>query len=193
VSVSARRAEAGLEGAGGGARAAAALERAGTFVLAVAGRAVRLAAVAAVAGLVAWWALYRAIDPGDVRTGVLFVAGLLLAFPPVALGLFALAARTLVALPDRIRQIPGAVGDRAGEISRRAGRVAEARRRGVVRGLPALAGLWWSVASARDLLQFLSPAAVLLRSATLVAAAIALPAALLEILLGAVGLVWLAV
>jgi hypothetical protein len=161
-------------------------------VLAVAGRVLRLAAIAALAGLVAWWALFQALDPGDVRAGALFLAGLLLAFPPVALVLFAVAARTLAALPDRIWQIPGAIGDRAAEISRRAGHLAEARRRGLVRGLPAMAGLWWSVASARDVIQVLSPAAVLLRSATLIAAAIAVPAALLEILLGGVGLVWLA-
>jgi hypothetical protein len=191
VSVSARRAEAGPRGPGG-ARVAAALAQASTFVLAVADWAVRLAAIAAVAGLVAWWALYLAVDPGDVRAAVLFVAGVLLAFPPVALVLFAVAARTLAGLPDRIRQIPGAIGDRAGEISQRAGRVAEARRRGLVRGLPAMAGLWWSVASARDVIQVLSPAAVLLRSATLIAAAIALPAALLEVLLGVAALVWLA-
>jgi hypothetical protein len=192
VSVSARRAEDGSPGAGGGTRRAAALEQAGAFLLAVAGRAIRLAAIAAAAGLVAWWALFQAIDPGDVRAGVLFVAGLLLAFPPVALGLFAVAASTMAGLPDRIRQIPGTVGDRAGEISRRVGQLAEARRRGLVRGMPAMARLWRSVASARDVLQVLSPAAVLLRSATLIAAAIALPAALLEILLGVVGLVWLA-
>jgi hypothetical protein len=192
VSVSARRAETGPPGAAGGTRGAAALEQAAAFVLAVAGKAIRLAAIAAGAGLVAWWALFQAIDPGDFRAGVLFVAGLLLAFPPVALGLFAVAARTMAGLPDRIRQIPGTVGDRAGEIYRRVGQLAEARRRGLVQGMPAMARLWWSVASARDVLQVLSPAAVLLRSATLIAAAIALPAALLEILLGVVGLVWLA-
>jgi hypothetical protein len=192
VSVSARRAEAGPRGPGSATRVAAALEQAGAFVLAVADWAVRLAAVAAVAGLVAWWALYLAVDPGDVRAAVLLVAGVLLAFPPVALLLFAVAARTLAGLPGRIRQIPGAIGDRAGDISRRATRVAEARRRGLVRGLPAMAGLWWSVASARDVIQVLSPAAVLLRSATLIAATIALPAALLEVLLGVAALVWLA-
>jgi hypothetical protein len=173
--------------------AAAALERAGAVLGAVAARALRLAAVATVAGAVTWWALYRGIDPGDVRATVLLVAGVLLAFPPAALVLFAVAARTLVTLPERIRQAPGAVRHRAGEISRRAGDLAEARRRGLLRGIRSLARLWWSVASAREVLQMLSPAAVLLRSSTLVAALIALPAAILEILLGAGALIWLMV
>jgi hypothetical protein len=193
VSVSVRRADTspGLPAPGSGGRAAAALEGAGAFVRAVAERALRLAAVAAVAGAVAWWAIYWEVDPGDVRTAILVLAGLLLAFPPAALAVFGVAARTLASLPDRIRQTPGAAKDRAAEISRRAGSVAEARRRGLVRGLPAVAGLWWSVASARDVLQVLSPGAVLLRSSTLVAAAVALPAAVLEVVLGVAALLWL--
>lgn len=190
MSVSARPADGrgGLPGPG----AAAALERAGAFLRAVAAKALRLGAVAALGGAATWWALYVAIEPGDLRTAVLVLSALLLAFPPTALALFAVAARTLLALPERIRQAPGAIRDRADEISRRAGQVAEARRGGLLRGVPALARLWWSVASARELLQLASPAAVLLRSATLVAALIALPAAILEVLLGVAALLWLA-
>lgn len=173
--------------------AAAALERAGAVLGAVAARALRLAAVATVAGAVTWWALYLGIEPGDVRASILLVAGVLLAFPPTALVLFAVAARALASVPERIREAPGAVRHRAGEISRRAGDLADARRRGFLPRIRSLARLWWSVASVREVLRVLSPAAVLLRSTTLVAALIALPAAVLEILLGAGALIWLLV
>ena len=190
MSVSARPAD-GRRGRGGPG-AAAALERAGTFLRALAGKALRLGAVAALGGAATWWALYVAIEPGDLRAAVLVLSALLLALPPTALALFAVAARTLLALPERIRQAPGAIRDRAGEISSRAGQVAEARRGGLLRGIPAVARLWWSVASAKELLELASPATVLLRSATLIAALIALPAAILEVLLGAAALLWLA-
>ncbi len=170
-----------------------AVERAARLIRGLARQALRLGAVAAAGGAVAWWALYRGLDPGDARTAVLIVATLLLAFPPVALVLFAVAARTLLALPGRLREAPGAIRERAGEISRRGAELTEARRRGLLRTVPALGRLWWSVSSAREVLQVTSPAAVLLTPATLLAAGIAVPAAILEILLGIAGLLWLAV
>lgn len=170
----------------------AAVERAARLIRGLARRALRLGAVAAVAGAVAWWALYRGIAQGDARTAVLFVATFLLAFPPVALVLFAVAARTLVALPARLRQAPAAIRERAGEISRRGTELTEARRGGLLRAVPALARLWWSVSTAREALQVVSPAAVLITPATLVAAVVAVPAAVLEILLGIAGAAWLA-
>jgi hypothetical protein len=169
-----------------------ALARASGALRGLAAGAIRLAVVAALAGALGWWALFRGLDPGDLRTGILIVAGVLLAFPPVALGLFAFAARTLAALPDRIRGSSAALRERAGEISRRASALAEARRRGGPRSVPALARLWWSVSSAREVLQVAGPGVVLLTPAMLVAAIIAAPAALLEILLGVAGLIWLA-
>lgn len=172
---------------------APALERAAQIIRELARRALRLAVPAAIAGALAWWALYRGIDPGDGRTAVLVVATILLAFPPVALILFAVAARTLVALPGRLREAPRAIRERGAEISRRGADLTEARRRGLLRVVPALARLWWSVSSAREVLQVASPAVVLLTPATLVAAAIAVPAAVLEVVLGVAGLLWLMV
>jgi hypothetical protein len=170
----------------------AAVERAAGIIRGLARRALKLGAMAAVAGAVAWWALYRGVDPGDARTAVLIVATLLLAFPPVALVLFAVAARTVLALPGRLREAPGAIRERVGEISRRGTEVTEARRRGLLRTVPALGRLWWSVSSVREVLQVVSPAAVLVTPATLVAAVIAVPAAVLEVLVGIGGAVWLA-
>jgi hypothetical protein len=171
---------------------AGALAVASGVVRGLARTAVRLAIVAAAAGAVAWWALARGIDPGELRTGVLVAAALVLAFPPVALVLFAIAARTLAELPGRIREAPGALKERAGEISRRATALTEARRRGGLRSVPALARLWWSVSSVRDVLQVAGPGVVLLTPAVLAAAVAAVPGAILEILLGLAGLLWLA-
>jgi hypothetical protein len=168
------------------------LARASGALRSLAGGAIRLGLAAAVGGALAWWALFRGLQSGDLRTAILVVGAVILAFPPVALGLFAVAARTMAALPGRLSDAPGSLRERTGEISRRASALAEARRRGGLRALPALARLWWSVTSARDLLQVVGPGAVLLTPATLVAAIAAVPGALLEILLGVVGLVWLA-
>ncbi len=167
------------------------LDRAIGVLRGLARATLRLAAVALVAGLAVWWAVFQGGDPGEDRTVILVVLAVLLLAPPVVLLLFAVALRTLIGLPDRLREAPGAIGDRLGEIRRRMAELSEASRQGTVRAVRSLFRLGWSIASSREVLE-VSPAVVLLTPGMLVATLLAAAGAVLEILLGALALVWLA-
>ena len=171
--------------------AAGALERASSLLRRIARSAGRLALLALLAGAVMWWALYSGIDEG--RTVALVVAAVLLLAPPFVLGLFVMGVRALIELPRRIREAPGEFRDRAGEIARRSSELGEARRQGLVRAVAALFRLGWAVASSRELVEVASPALVLLTPWMLGATLLAALAAVLEIVLGAGALIWLAV
>ncbi|HEX2031078.1 MAG TPA: hypothetical protein VHL78_06735 [Actinomycetota bacterium] len=147
-----------------------------------------LAAAALAAGAGAWWALRGAIGDGEARGVVLAVVGVVLLAPPAVLAVFALALRALADLPRRLRGAPDEVRDRAAHIRRRAAELAEARGRGVLAGLRAVVRLWWAAASSRELLEVLSPAAVLLTPGLLALTAVAAVAAVLEIIVGLVAL-----
>ncbi len=151
----------------------------------------RLAAVALVAGLAVWWAVFQAADPGEDRTVILVVLAILLLAPPIVLSLFALALRTLIGIPHRLREAPGATRDRLGEIRRRMAELSEASRQGTVRAFRSLFRLGWSIASSREVLE-VSPAVVLLTPGMLVATVFAAAGAVVEILMGALALLWLA-
>jgi hypothetical protein len=139
--------------------------------------------------LAAWIAL-RGLLPAEDRSAVALVVGaLLLAAPPVGLALFVLAVRAVLALPGRLRELPAAVGSRAGEIRRRAAEVGQSRT-SLSRARRTF-GLLRAVSSSREVLEVLTPAAVLLRPWLLIAAPFAAAAAAVEILLGLVAVVWL--
>lgn len=163
------------------------IERASGVIRGVARAAGRLAAAALASGAVLWWAVFRAVE--DV--GPVVVLAVVLIAPPAVLGLFVMGLRALVALPARLRDAPAAVRQRAGHIRVRAAEVSEARRRGVVRTLPALFRFWWSVATSREVLQVLSPALMLLTPWMLIAAVVAAGAAVAEVVAGAGALLWL--
>jgi hypothetical protein len=167
------------------AAAAAVLRRLGSGAL-------RLAGLALIAGALVWWALATGLDPGDARTTVLILAAVLLLAPPAGLVLFALAVRALLALPDQLRQAPAAVRERTGEIGSRARAVAEAREHGLLRSAAALVRLWWSVASSREVVEVVAPAAILLTPWTVVAGVVGAGAAVVEVLAGFGALLWLA-
>jgi hypothetical protein len=149
-----------------------------------------LALVAALAGVVAWFGLRALLDGGAGSAVALVVAALLLAVPPALLGLLVGAVKALLALPDQLRRLPSEVGSRAGEVRRRAAELGQSRSAWT--GARRSFGLLRAAAGARDVLEVLTPAAVLLRPWLLVAAPLAVAAALVEILLGLVAGVWLA-
>lgn len=152
--------------------------------------ATRLALTALTAGAVVWWALRQGLDEGQ---GFLVVTAVILLLPPALLGLFVVAVRTLISLPQRMREVPGAMRERAGDIRRRAGDVVEARRTGRGRTILAALRLVRSVASSRELLEILPAGAVLLTPGMLVATVVATVAALFEAALGVLALIWLGV
>lgn len=169
-----------------------ALDRASGFLRRLAGRILRLAVLALAAGALVWWAVFVEL-PSDERAVVPVVLGILLAIPPLILGLFGLALRGLAGLPGRLRETPGQARERIVEARRRLAEVAEARRRGLVSGLGALVRLGWSLRSSREVLEVAGPAAVFLTPGMLAASVAAFIAALAEVLAGAIALVWLSV
>ena len=140
--------------------------------------------------MVAWFALRALLRDGDGSTVALIVAALLLALPPAVLGLLVGAIHALLALPDQLRRLPAEVGSRVGEVRRRATEVGQSRS--AWSGARRSFGLLRAAAGARDVLEVLTPAAVLLRPWLLIAAPLAVAAAAVEILLGLVAGLWLA-
>lgn len=165
-----------------------AIDRASAFLQGVARSVFRLAGVALLGALAVWWALWRGLDPGDGRTSGLVIGGILLLAPPVILALFAVAVRALADVPRRVRGAPAAFRERAEEIRRRVGDL----RTGRSRPLGSLFAIWRAGASWRELLEVVSPALVLLTPWMLVAAVLAAPIAVLEVVAGVIAAIWLA-
>jgi hypothetical protein len=140
---------------------------------------------------VACFLALRALLPPDDRSGVaLVVAAVLLLVPPLLLALVVVAVRALLALPSRLREVPGAVGGRVAEVRRRAAAVSESRSAWGRAGRTF--ALLRAAVSSREVLEVLTPAAALLRPWLLVAAPFATAAAVVEILIGGVAVAWLA-
>jgi hypothetical protein len=178
---------------GSAARTRVAVDRAIPFLRSVARATVRLAGIALAAGAVVWWAMFTSIPSDDPRAPLLVVGAILLLLPPAGLILFALATRTLIGLPDRIRRLPDAVRYRIGEVVRHSGALGSLRRSGNAFGrLRALFRLGWTVATSREVLEVLGPATILLRPWMLPLGVLAAIAAVVELLLGLVALLSLA-
>jgi hypothetical protein len=175
------------------ARVVSTLERAKPFLGRLARSALRLAGLAVVAGAAVWWGIARAVPSGEARLPLLTLAAVLLLAPPAMLVLFVLAVRALVALPDRLRAVPGAVRERLTEIGSHAGAVTAIDRGSVWTRLRSLFRVPWSIASSREVIEVLGPWAALISPWMLPAAIVASVASLIEILLGAFVLVWLTV
>jgi hypothetical protein len=172
---------------------ASTLEHAQPFLRRLSRPVLRLAVLALAAGAVAWWGIGRAVPSGDARGPVLAVTAVLLLIPPVILFLFVLAVRALIGLPGRLRAVPGAVRGRLADIARHSGAMTAAGRGSALARLRSLFRLGWSVASSREVIEVLGPAAVLVTPWMLAASAVAAVAAVIEIVVGTVALVWLAV
>ena len=167
-------------------------QRAVAFLRRLGGVTTRLALLGLVGGALAWEALRRALAREEDVTLVLVVTAILVLAPPVILGLFVFALRALRSLPQRIREAPGTVRERATEIRRRAGEVGSGRP-GLVGGIRSLVRLWSAVSSSREVVDGLAPAALLLNPWMLGAAAVAAGAAVIEVILGVVALILLAI
>lgn len=175
------------------ARVVSTLERAKPFLGRMVRSALRLAGLALVAGAAVWWGIARALPSGEARLPLLTLTAVLLLAPPAVLLLFVLAVRALVALPDRLRAVPGEVRERLTEIGRHAGALTAIDRGSVWARLRSLFRVPWSIASSREVIEVLGPWAVLISPWMLPAAIVASVASLIEILLGAFVLVWLTV
>jgi hypothetical protein len=174
------------------AAAAQALDRVASFLR----RFSRRVAVLAVAGLVGGAAIgVVAVSetPAENRLAVAIILGVVLAIPPVVLGLFAIAVRALVQLPQRIRESPEAVRGHADDLATRARAVGEARSAGRIRTLAAVVRLVRTAGSTRDLLGSILPGAFLFNPARLLGTALAAAGAIVEVVLGAIAIVWLLV
>jgi hypothetical protein len=172
---------------------ASTLERATPFLRRVARPVLRLAGLALVGSAGAWWAIARSAPAGDARVPLLAVAAVLLLTPPAILYLFVLAIRALIQLPGRLRAVPAAVRQRLAEIGRHSGAITAPDRGSGWARLRSLFRLGWSIASSREVVEVLGPAAVLVTPWMLAAAALAAAASVIEIVVGAVALLWLAV
>lgn len=163
-------------------------DRAASAVRRIAALVLRLALLALVGGGLVWWAVARSSQAGSLALGVV---GVILLAPPFVLALAWLALRALAELPRRLREAPAMARDRAGELRRLAGRVAESRRQGLRSQIAALVRLGWTASSSREVLE-LSPALALLTPPMLGATVVAAAAAVVEVLAGVVALASLA-
>ena len=171
-------------------RAVQAMDRISTFLR----RFSRRVAILAVAGLIGGAAIGVAVvrrTPVDNRLTVAVVLGVVLALPPIVLGTFALAVRTLVHLPQRVRGSPEAVRAHAEDLGRRAREVADARTGGRLRTLVAVVRLVRSAGSSRDVASSILPGALLLNPARLLGTGLAAAGAVVEVIVGAIALGWL--
>lgn len=167
-----------------------AVDRAVPLLRRLAGATLRLSFLALAGGGALWLVLFREL-PQETRPVVLTVVAIALLLPPAILLLFVLAVRTLIALPERIRQLPVVARRRLGEVARHSGGVGTAQHRGTLQRLRSLFQLGWSLARSREVLEVLGPGTVLLRPWLLLPAALAAVAALAEVLAGVVAVLWL--
>lgn len=167
-----------------------AVDRAVPLLRRLAGATLRLSLLAVAGGGALWLVLFREL-PQETRPVVLTVAAIALLLPPAILLLFVLAVRTLIALPERIRQLPGAARQRLAEIARHTGAAGTPRQRSALQRVRSLFQLGWAVGRSREVLEVLGPATVLLRPWLLLPAAMAAVAAVVETLAGTVAALWL--
>jgi hypothetical protein len=171
-------------------RAVQAVDRISSF-LARFSRRVAILAIAALVGGAAIGVAVVSEVPADNRLAVALVLGIVLAIPPVLLGMFAIAVRALTHLPERIRESPEVLRAHADEFAQRARAVGEARSGGRLRTLAAVVRLVRTAGSSREMLSSIVPGVVLLNPARLFGTALAAVGALVEVVLGVVALVWL--
>jgi hypothetical protein len=148
--------------------------------------------LALVGGAGAWWAIARAAPSGEARGPLLVLAAVLVLAPPATLVVFVVAVRALILLPGRLRAVPTAVRQRLAEIGRHSGAIASPERGTGWARLRSLFRLGRSIASSREVVEVLGPAAFLVTPWMLAAAAMAAVASAIEIVVGAVALLWLA-
>jgi hypothetical protein len=156
----------------------------------VARETTRLALLAAAGGAVVW-ELVASRLAGPERLGRLVLAAALLAIPPGILLLVGFALRQLASIPYRLAALPDQARSHADEIGKLAQEARRVRQRGWLRSALSVLRLWRTTAESRELLQGAAPVAFLFSPWTWVAAPLSAAAAVLEIVAGAVALVWL--
>jgi hypothetical protein len=172
-------------------RASQAIDRIAGFLRRASAWVTVLAVAALVGAAVVCLAVWREVGPGDDRLGTVLVVGGVAAIPPFLLGRFAWALRALVELPGRLRSSPEVARSSLDDLGLRARAVADAGERGPVRRVLATLRLVRSAASSRDLLRTIVPGAVLLSPAALMATAFAALAAVVEVVIGLLAVLWI--
>ena len=172
--------------AGAVGRVVAVLQRVVPFAAAVQRGVGRLALVSLAAAAVLVYALLRHGLGSGSETGVRALGTVLALAPPVILLVFWFALRELLEVPDRIRRLPGAPREHAGELGRLAGEVRRPGRAGWWR-LPAQVLRMATVAnSAREALTPYAPVLAFLSVPFLVSTVLAVVASVVEIALAVI-------
>jgi hypothetical protein len=142
-------------------------------------------------GVALWWALFDRGATGPGRPATLLVWAIVLASPPAMLLTVALALRLLARLPDRLAELPDRAREHVSSLSHLAGEARQVRGRGWLRSGWSVIRLWRTAAASRDLIEIAAPVAFLFSPLTLLFAFFAAAVGTLEILGGAIALIWL--
>jgi hypothetical protein len=143
------------------------------------------------AGAAIWLAILDGGATGPGRPATLLVWAIVLAFPPAMLLTVALALRLLARLPDRLAELPVRTREHMSSLGRLAGEARQVRGRGWLRSGWSVIRLWRTAAASRDLIEIAAPVAFLFSPMTLFLALIAAVAGMVEILGGAIAIIWL--
>lgn len=173
---------------GGLERASAVLRRVLDAIDALLRGLIVVAVVAAASVGVAWLAWLAAVPPERPGTwvGRIVLLGLLLA-PSAVLAVFVLGVRELRDLPQRARDLPADVKERAVELGERTRRMST-NRRGIVGMIAAIARLGRIVLGSRDALTPYAAISAALRPPLLLAALVCLGIAAVEIPIAVIAL-----
>jgi hypothetical protein len=145
------------------------------------------------AGAAIWLAILDGGTTGPGRPITLLVWAIVLAFPPATLVTVALALRLLARLPDRLVELPDRTREHMSSLGRLAGQARQVRGRGWLRSGWSVIRLWRTAAASRDLVEIAAPVAFLFSPMTLFVAFIAAVGGMVEILGGAIAIIWLLV
>ena len=167
--------------AGALGRVVAILQRVVPFAAAVQRGVARLGVAALAAAAVLVYALLHGGLGDGTETGLRALATVLVLAPPVILLVFWFALRELLEVPDRIRRLPNASREHAGELGRLAGEVRSPGRSGWWR-LPAhLLRMVTAANSAREALTPYAPVLAFMSVPFLISTMFAVVASLVEI------------
>jgi len=149
------------------------------------------ALVTLAAGAAIWLAILDRGATGAGRPAALLVWAIVLAFPPATLLTVAGALRLLARLPDRLAELPDRTSEHMSSLGRLAGEARQVRGRGWLRSGWSVIRLWRTAAASRDVIEIAAPVAFLFSPTTLFVAFIAAAAGMVEILGGAIAIIWL--
>jgi len=168
-----------------------ALRRLVPFVQWLARAARTLALVGLAGGVAIWWALEERVITYEHRTASLATWAVGLALPPLILFVAGLALRQLALLPDHLSRLPQRAQEHLEELRRLGGEARRVRERGRVRSMVSVIRLGRQAAATSELMDLAAPIAFLFSPWGLTAVVISVGAAIAEVVVGAIMLLWL--